>query len=399
MRRFERWCCDWLALSLGLVLVVPAVVVADDTSSASKRPMPPPVSRYMSPMPTSQRRVLPPKPRKRKASARQKTPVAKPKKTSQGYKTMTLLARRLRVEVPASAFRKRRAIRQRGGVQNMQEREDRLILFSRKDRTEMILMASDMFATITPDFQKKVIGFWKKRMRGVSFSLQVYRSKHGVTLYELIPSKISPETSLIRAGYVVQKDKSMQFVACYGSEKLTQSKNKGVAVATRVLRSLRPGSRKLSLKGGTKAFALKGSKLKLQVQVPPKHYALLQSGRGYQTLLVQRFTTFGTPEPTLKIHVVKNPSYFYKRVPPKGLTLTHAQLVTLGYTAQWARWTFTRPDGKSAGFVMKEAMIPMPRAGKDLQAHIVLSLATKDLNRESLFTKIASTLRLVSGKK
>ncbi len=312
---------------------------------------------------------------------------------------MTLLARRLRVEVPASAFRKRRAIRQRGGVQNMQEREDRLILFSRKDRTEMILMASDMFATITPDFQKKVIGFWKKRMRGVSFSLQVYRSKHGVTLYELIPSKISPETSLIRAGYVVQKDKSMQFVACYGSEKLTQSKNKGVAVATRVLRSLRPGSRKLSLKGGTKAFALKGSKLKLQVQVPPKHYALLQSGRGYQTLLVQRFTTFGTPEPTLKIHVVKNPSYFYKRVPPKGLTLTHAQLVTLGYTAQWARWTFTRPDGKSAGFVMKEAMIPMPRAGKDLQAHIVLSLATKDLNRESLFTKIASTLRLVSGKK
>lgn len=313
--------------------------------------------------------------------------------THPNFKVVDLLNRRLYVEVPQDAERNARQI-SKDAAPESEERETRFFIYKRANKEELILMAAEMFATMSPDFRTRAIAYWKK-LYEVPFDIKTVPIQGNYQLHLLVPLAFKKYSTLVRAAYLVRADQTVQFVAMYGSPPTIQNPAEAIALSEKILRTLKPGPRTLHIQKGERILDTADPRKKLVVQVPQNYHLVAQKAKDYHLYYINPLMALGSRGPSILVYVGNKPEPFYKREQEakQKLTMTHPPVQLLGQSLTWSRWTKEPPKGLPQ-YTVKEIVIPLQELAGKPQVHILFSFTQEHAYLEDELTRVVTTLRV-----
>lgn len=353
----------------------------------SSRTLPPP-------QPAKSNTITQPSSQKSGVTSPSTTVYTIPKKpTHPDFKIVDLLENRLFVEVPQDAERNPRQL-QKGAPPESEQRETRFFVYKRPNKEELVLMAAEMFATMSPDFRTRAVEYWKK-MYDVPFAIRDLPSSGNFQLYLVVPLQFKKHSSMVRAAYVVRNDKTVQFVALYASPPAMKNPAEAIAVSEKILRTLKPGPRSLHIQAGKRTLETGNPRKKIELQVPLNYHVVAQKAKDYQLYYINPLMALGNRGPSILVYVGKKPEPFFKREQEASqkLTMTHPSVRILGQSMTWYRWIKEPPKGLPR-FTVKEIVFPLP-GDSQLQIHILFSFTSQHAYLEPELTRIAASLKIV----
>jgi hypothetical protein len=311
-----------------------------------------------------------------------------------GFKWVSLLKDRLRCQVPESAFEKAREEVKGAPPPPGSERESRIILYSRGKEGEMILMASDTLSIETDEFEQKTLDFWQKR-EGTKFRLVLQPTDGSYRLLLLVSESIPKGASFVRGAYIIQADKTIQFAAIYGSPDTMERSDQAIILAEKILRTLRPGERKVLMSEGNRYLDTFDPNKKIEASVPNGYITNTNVGPDFLIHFIQPIAKFGELVPQLAIFIGKEPNLFFKQAPQDEIAMENPNVRMFGRAMNWYKWHHVPKTKDQTIYYIKELLITLPELSGANKLHVTFSFEQKDQNMEPILTRIAESLRII----
>jgi len=269
-----------------------------------------------------------------------------------------LISKRLTIEMPKGS-----KIEGRGyNIMSAPEpdtKETRVVFDDGNKR--LVLMAGEIFKTAGEKFEEEAVE--ALRTWGEYEKTKFTTRKIGEGTIIGIPDSYNTEDEAIlySAVFVKNFDNTVLRLAVYFNPEFHKANAIAQALTEKIIKSIKPGSRKLSTIKGTKAFDIFSDQYELVIDFPGNFCYYTQKGPDFLIHHVIELVEFGSDGKSIGIYIGNHPGYLHEQYDPGELNIEKADIELFGKKIPWI--IFSPRDSTDEFYA--ETITEIPHLNKD----------------------------------
>ncbi len=247
-------------------------------------------------------------------------------------KPRSVLGNRILIQLPAGSRRQNKPI----GIDTSIFANQDVLVYADKEK-KAVIVARELFAYRTSHFSADLVKMVQQYPQFVGMRYKIKGVDRNRFLLEPSGLIVKKGRALIRTLFIVNQDNTVLAIDVYMNNQAVRDPKAAVGLATRILMSVRPGTRKLLQGPRSVVLGDKKALYPLRLYLPRGYVMSTKKSRYARVHIINKLRPVGEPPSALAIYIGDKPSPFANRYRDYSLSASTVFGRLLGGDVRWSR--------------------------------------------------------------